>query len=593
MTTQLPTSLLWFFWFFVKKQPIAFLVFFIAPMAMVFEANVIPYALKMIVDVITEFQGDRQEIVAQLAPALWLGGSAWIALMVITRLQNWWQCTVLPRFQAQVRMSLLDYVTSHSYTYFANHFAGNIAAKISDMPRALDAVRMIICWKCITAAAVIVVALIIMATINPIFSTILGGWIALQLPVLLFFSRRVNRAAAKNAEDKSRLAGQIVDSLTNITNVKLFARSAYEQEYIGQAQVKEQQSNYHQLFQMNFVKLMMDIPGSFLLGLMVFTLIKGWQAGWVSTGDFVFVIFATVNLLFNMWFLAMELPNLFREIGVANQALTLVQKPHGIVDRTQQKLKVSQGVIEFHNVSFGYHAKAQVFKSKSVRIESGQKIGLVGFSGSGKSTFVNLILRFFEVDSGKITIDGQDIAIVRQDSLRSQIAMIPQDTTLFHRSLMENIRYGRLEATDAEVIEAAKRAHAHEFILELPDQYDALVGERGIKLSGGQRQRIAVARAILKDAPILLLDEATSALDSVTEKYIQQSLHKLMQGRTTVVIAHRLSTLSEMDRILVFDQGRIIEDGTHDQLLKAKGHYAKMWQMQALGFLPDEEKPAV
>ena len=238
-------------------------------------------------------------------------------------------------------------------------------------------------------------------------------------------------------------------------------------------------------------------------------------------------------------------------------------------------------------MTFHYDEGAHLFNNKNVIIQSGQKVGLVGLSGSGKSTFVNLILLLFDVESGKIVIDGQNIRKVTQESLRENIAMIPQDVSLFHRTLMENIRYGRTDATDEEVIDASKKAHCHEFISQLKEGYESLVGERGIKLSGGQRQRIAIARALLKNAPILILDEATSALDSLTEKLIQDSLHALMQGRTTIVIAHRLSTLSEMDRILVFDKGQIVEDGSHDDLLKAKGHYSRMWAMQAGGFLPD------
>lgn len=263
---------------------------------------------------------------------------------------------------------------------------------------------------------------------------------------------------------------------------------------------------------------------------------------------------------------------------------------HDIVDAPNaQPLRVTHNKIEFENVSFSYNINNPLFKNINLVIESGKKVRFVGFSGSGKTTCVNLILRFFDVTSGRILIDNQNIAHVTQNSLHQSIAMIPQDTSLFHRSLIENIRYGRLDATDAEVIDAAKRAHCHEFINQLPDGYYSLVGERGIKLSGGQRQRIAIARAILKQAPILLLDEATSALDSVTEKCIQEGLHTLMQGSTTIVIAHRLSTLAEMDRILIFDKGEIIEDGNHTELLKANGHYAKMWKMQAGGFLPDQE----
>jgi ATP-binding cassette subfamily B protein len=291
-----------------------------------------------------------------------------------------------------------------------------------------------------------------------------------------------------------------------------------------------------------------------------------------------------------MWEMAGRLVQFAEELGKCSQALTIITTEHEITDRPEAKpLHVTQGEIIFDNVTFHYLANNRLFENKHVEIAAGSKVGLVGFSGSGKTTFVNLILRFFDIGGGRITIDGQDIASVTQDSLRAQISMIPQDTSLFHRSLMENIRYGRLDATDEEVIEAAKKAHCHEFICQLPEGYNALVGERGVKLSGGQRQRIAIARAILKNAKILILDEATSALDSVTEQYIQESLETLMRGCTTIVIAHRLSTLSAMDRILVFDKGHIIEDGTHRELLEQNGHYARMWHMQAGGFLPEKE----
>ena len=270
--------------------------------------------------------------------------------------------------------------------------------------------------------------------------------------------------------------------------------------------------------------------------------------------------------------------------------LEILDKPNAIT------LNCTHGQITFDNVQFHYKGTEPLFQNKSIEINAGQKVGLVGYSGGGKSTFVNLILRLYDVTDGAIMIDGQDIRDVNQDSLRENIAMIPQDPSLFHRSLMENILYGRIDASDEEVIEAAKKAHAHEFITMLPQGYDSLVGERGIKLSGGQRQRIAIARAILKNAPILILDEATSQLDSVTESLIQESLWELMQGqtdtsgKTTIVIAHRLSTLLDMDRILVFDKGKIVEDGTHSKLLAKAALYKSLWDAQVGGFLDDEKK---
>ncbi|MGD8956838.1 MAG: ATP-binding cassette domain-containing protein, partial [Chromatiaceae bacterium] len=284
----------------------------------------------------------------------------------------------------------------------------------------------------------------------------------------------------------------------------------------------------------------------------------------------------------------------FEYIGNISDGVSIFIQPHEIVDRPgATDLNVTRGEIAFRDVSFTYQEGLQVFDHLTVTIEPGQQVGLVGFSGSGKSTFVNLILRLFEPQSGVIAIDDQDILAVTQDSLREHVSMIPQDPMLFHRSLMENIRYGRLDASDDDVIDAAKKAHAHEFILQTEKGYASLVGERGVKLSGGQRQRIAIARAILKDAPILILDEATSALDSVTEKKIQQGLDYLTQGKTVVVVAHRLSTISHLDRILVFDEGKIIEDGSHHDLLQRNGHYAHLWNMQAGGFLPETEDRGV
>jgi ATP-binding cassette subfamily B protein len=290
-----------------------------------------------------------------------------------------------------------------------------------------------------------------------------------------------------------------------------------------------------------------------------------------------------------LWTVGSALPLLFQSLGTVKQAYSVMQDPQDIKDKPDAlPLKVTSGEIIFHNVSFHYGEK-ELFKDKQIKIRGGEKIGLVRYTGAGKSTFVNLILRFFSLTKGKITIDGQSIENVTLESLRRQIALIPQDPVLFHRSLRDNINYGKPDASETEILRAAKLAHCSEFIQSIPMGYEAKVGERGTKLSGGEKQRIAIARALLVDAPILILDEATSSLDSVTEGYIQDSLHALMQNRTTIVIAHRLSTLSRMDRLLVFDKGKIVEEGTHSSLLNKEGLYARMWNMQAGGFLP--EKP--
>jgi ATP-binding cassette subfamily B protein len=312
-----------------------------------------------------------------------------------------------------------------------------------------------------------------------------------------------------------------------------------------------------------------------------------WLHHQITTGEVAQVFGTMWNIAAIMWAVGGSLPVFFQSFGTAKQAYSVMLDPQDMGDKPGAKeLKVKTGEIIFENVSFSYGEK-KLFSNKYAHIRGGEKVGLVGFTGAGKSTFINLILRFFPLHSGKILIDGQDIADTTLESLRRQIALIPQDPTLFHRTLRENISYGKPEATEAEITQAAKLAHCDEFIRHISAGYEAKVGERGTKLSGGEKQRVAIARAILVDAPILILDEATSSLDSVTEKYIQDSLETLMQGRTTLVIAHRLSTLSRMDRILVFDQGKIVEEGTHTTLMSQNGLYARMWNMQIKGFLPE------
>jgi len=307
----------------------------------------------------------------------------------------------------------------------------------------------------------------------------------------------------------------------------------------------------------------------------------------MSVGEFAMAASLSLILIEQARGLSRRFLEFFEYTGNINDGVSQIIQPHEILDPVNAKnLIVKSGTIKFHKVDFSYVTGKLVFQNLNISIKSGEKVGLVGFSGSGKSSLLNLMLRLFEPQSGSILIDQQNIHSVSQESLRNNIAMIPQDPMLFHRTLMENIRYGRLDASDNQVIEAAKKAHAHEFIMDTEEGYESLVGERGVKLSGGQRQRIALARAILKNTSILLLDEATSALDSVTERLIQESLVYLMRHKTVMVIAHRLSTLSHLDRILVFHQGQIIENGSHAELLRLNGHYAKLWSMQAGGFLP-------
>lgn len=586
---RLPSSLSSFFFYFIKKQPWAFTLFFLAPLALILETNILPYALKLVIDGISHTQTNRANVFSEAAPGLWLGGIAWFSLVLIIRLQNWWQAYVIPVFQAQIRMTLLDYLLKHSYQFFANNMSGSLANKVNDLPRAIEAIRMIICWNGIATLGAVSVALILMASINKWFAILLLIWVAVQTLVSLWFSHHINFISEKNAHDKSSLNGRIVDTLTNINAIKLFSRNRDELLYVNETQKSEANSNKKLINYMNIFRLALDIPASIMLLLMTYLLIAFWQRNLISIGDLVYIFSAFLAIMSQMWFLAHAMSDLFREVGVAKQALSLINIPIEITDADHATpLSVQNGKIEFEEVSFRYQQGTKVFNKKSVVISPKQRVGLVGYSGGGKTTFINLILRFYNLDSGRILIDNQDISQATQGSLRASISMIPQDPVLFHRSLYENIGYGKKNSTHDEIIEAAQKAHCHEFITRLPAGYHTLVGERGIKLSGGQRQRIAIARAILKNAPILILDEATSQLDSLTEELIQDSLLQLMQDKTTLVIAHRLSTLLHMDRILVFDKGRIVEEGDHHSLIINNGLYKAMWDAQIGGFLPEE-----
>ena len=584
---KLPSTILGLSLYFYKKQPVSFVFFFLAPLILILDSNVIPYALKMVIDAV-EGNADKQNIFTVIKPAVILGSVAWITLILLIRLQNWWQAYVIPQFQADIRMTVLDYVTKHSYQYFCNKLTGNISNKITDLAVAMESFRYIITWNIISTAIVTVTAIIIMATINITFSLIITVWIIISMGIIIIKAKHVNNIAEINADHQSQLGGVFVDILSNIIPVKLFARQKYEKVFAQEAQNTEKLSNKQLILATNAYRWWIDIPVTIMMGVLLYSLIHYWQQDKITTGDFVFVINSSFVIINQLWYFSQSLTELFRVVGTMRQALVLISHPFDIVDKPDAKeLVVAAGKIEFKNVTFHYNKGTKIFNNKNIIIHSGEKVGLVGYSGSGKSSFVNLVLRFFDVESGVITVDNQNIEEVTQESLRHNISMIPQDTTLFHRTVFDNIRYGNQAATYDEVIEASKKAHCHEFITKLPEGYNTIVGEKGSVLSGGQRQRIAIARAMLENTKILILDEATSALDSMTEKLIQESLTLLMADRTTIVIAHRLSTLLDMDRILVFDSGKIVEDGTHAELLNQNGHYAKLWASQIGGFLPD------
>lgn len=584
---KLPTNLLAFIWHFIKMRPVPFSFFFSAPLLVVFETNIIPYSLKIVIDTIIESESYKNNIISQIKPQLWIIAISWIGSMTFLRLIHWWEAHVIPYFEADIRKSVLEYITLHSYKYFSNQLTGNISNKISDLIRAICSIIEIVSWNCISTLSVILVALVLMTTINYLFVIIFGSWVVVHLMLSFFFVKIINKSSEENANDKSILSGHIVDTISNIFLVKLLAGRDYELKRISRFQKTEINSNKRLIISMNIFQVCIYIPITIMIGSIIYFLITLWQDELISTGDFVFIFNTIFFITQQMWNLSNALANLFKSIGIAQQALVLITPEHEITDSEYAlPLNVSEGRITFTNVSYSHNNNSKLFENINIEIKPNEKVGLVGFSGSGKTTFVNLLLRFFDVKAGSIKIDGQDLRSVMQDSLRNQITSISQDNDLFHRTILENLQYNKVGITKKQVEEVAKSACSHDFIRKLPKGYNSLVGERGVNLSGGQKQRVSIARAMLSSSKILILDEATSALDSVTEYRIQKELYKIMKNKTTILIAHRLSTLKNVDRILVFDEGKIIEDGTHKELLRKKGHYFILWSMQKNGKLP-------
>lgn len=549
--------------------------------------TLMPYGLKLIIDKAVGPDGAGVNFFEMIQPYILFYLLIWIILCLDMRLLDWIKLKLFPSMREDVMSGNFAYLNQHSYHYFQNNFAGSLINKIVDLQGGVVDILTII-DDCYAQILGLIIAALTLLVVHPLFALLLLSWVTAFLLITFYFLKPIKNLSLLFAEARSSLVGKMVDSIANIINIRLFAKNQYENEYIQKNIADTVQKDRNMLSKMIKMRLFLDLSLIIFLGCNLLLLGKMYSQHLVTVGDFSFIISLSMGIFFNLFFLTGQFVNFSEQVGKCNQALSILNAEHDIVDKEYARpLKITAGRIEFKDVSFHYKEGAKLFQNKSIEIHPGEKVGLVGFSGSGKSTFVNLILRLFEVEKGEIIIDDQNINSVTQGSLRESIALIPQDISLFHRTLMENIRYGRISATDTEVIEASKKAYCDEFICKLQDSYQSLVGERGVKLSGGQRQRIAIARAILKNARILIFDEATSALDSVTEKYIQEALHYLMQGKTTIVIAHRLSTLSEMDRILVFDNGIIIEDGTHDQLIKLNGHYAKLWHMQAGGFLPE------
>ncbi len=595
-----PSGLVAFFWHYARQAKGLFIGLFVAGFFVALLDSLIPVFIGRVVTVITSTPADQ--MFASFWPLLLAMAVVLLVLrpLAMTSQNMMANQAIAANVSNMVRWQNHWHVVRQSWAFFQNDFAGRIANRVMQTGPAIRETLVAL----LTAVWYIMVygtsAVLLLASADKWLALPILTWFAAYIVMLRFFVPRMRDRSKDMSEARSMLTGRIVDSYTNILTVKLFARAREEDAYVRDA-VDEHTGVFHRSLKLN---TLFGLSLSLLNASMV-TATGGlalylWSRGQIAVGAVAMALPMSWQLLSMSGWVAWQVTNIFENIGVVQEGMMTIAQPIRLVDRPNAPaLVVTQGDIRFDHVQFNYgrlgdlaklQGKGGVLDGIDLHIRPGEKIGIVGRSGAGKSTLVNVLMRFFDLQDGRILIDGQDIANVTQESLRAQISMVTQDTSLLHRSIRDNIRYGRPEATEAEIVTAAKLAHADEFIHELYDWkdrrgYDAHVGERGVKLSGGQRQRIAIARVILKNAPILVLDEATSALDSEVEAAIQSSLGTLMEGKTVIAIAHRLSTIARMDRLVVLDRGSIVEQGSHAELLRANGHYAALWQRQSGGFI--------
>ncbi len=577
-----------FIWGYLKKKKLYLFFFILVSIIGAVEISLSPYLLKIIIDVVSQFSSDSEGLLPALMIPVILYSSMSLILNLNFRIYDYASLRLYPRLKADITKDMYSYLIKHSDSFFQNNFSGSLTKKIFDIATNVELmIRTINESFSPIICALITSSFMLLIVVHYIFAVILIVWAIFFIFLSYVASKELENYSKNLSESNIKVSGKISDSISTITTVKLFAANSYEIARINNSLEDVVNADYKVHWQNLKISFIQGIGITILTFFMLIALIYGRIQGWVTVGDFALVLTLSISILISVYNVGQQIQQFAKMNGICRQALSIMQEAHEIVDLPDAKaMNVGPGLIEFKNVNFNYEDKRSLFYDLSIILNPGEKVGLVGYSGGGKSTFIKLILRLIEVQSGSILINNQDIKKVTINSLINQLTVIPQNPDMFHRSIMENIRFAKPDATDKEVISAAKKAKCHEFICELAEGYESLVGERGIKLSGGQRQRIAIARAFLKNSSILLFDEATSALDSLTENYIQQSLYNLMKTKTTIVIAHRLSTLKNMDRILVFDNGKIIEDGDLKTLLGNKnGVFSKLWQMQVGGFI--------
>jgi len=590
-----PSRLIPFYWHFIGQVwPVFSVVLFTGFLCALVEVALFTY-LGQLVDLVKDAASPASFFRDNANLLLWMAFVAAIARPVIFALHTAMvSLAIVPNFTSLIRWQSHRYVLRQSLAFFQGDFAGRIANKIMQTAPSLRESMVELVDTLWFVSIYTVIALVVFFQIDVWLMLPLVVWVAGFIAILWWFVPRIKQRATIMSEARSTLTGRIVDSYTNILTVKLFAHADREDDYARHAiddQTVKFRDEQRYIFAM---ESMVWTHNGILIVTTCALALWLWSAGLISVGAIALVMGLVIRINNMSGWVMFVVTSMFENFGTVEEGMETISRPHQLTDAAGAKtLKVEQGKIRFVGVRFHYGRDAGVIDDLSLTIEPGERVGLVGRSGAGKSTLVNLLLRFYDLENGRITIDGYDIAQVTQDSLRAQIGMVTQDASLLHRSVLDNICYGSANTDEAAAIRAARQAHAHEFITDLQDPkgrtgYQAHVGERGVQLSGGQRQRIAIARVLLKDAPILVLDEATSALDSEVEAAIQEQLVNLMRGKTVIAIAHRLSTIAAMDRLVIMDAGAIVEQGTHKELLEKGGLYADLWKRQSGGFLLED-----
>jgi ATP-binding cassette subfamily B protein len=574
------------YWHYLKRYPWLLTIILGSSLLLQVTNLVAPLYMRDLFNVLAAGHPDTTSM-GTLLSILGILTTIWALDWVATRGQTFTTAHMEAKIMTELQTDAFRYLLGHSYNFFTSNFAGSLTHKVKQYARAFEVLFDGITFQFLPTLLFVCGAVTILFLQHPILGVLLGVWSVAFVAFQVWIAKTRQPIRIERAEMDTKVTGSLADAISNQSTIALFAGSKHELGLFGET-IGLWQRATSRLWKMEdwtwagIGLFMVVIQAALLYAAMVF-----WKAGLLTVGDFILIqayLLTTFNRLIGV---NRDLRGFYGAIADASEIIEILRTPHEITDKPKaKKLVVISGTVAFKNVLFLFHKK-EIFKDLSFTIPGGQKVALVGPSGAGKSTITKLLLRLFDVKSGNIEIDGQHIAKVTQGSLRETIAFVPQEPVLFHRSLMDNIRYGRRDATDDEVIAAAKKAHCHEFIEGLNEGYNTFVGERGIKLSGGERQRVAIARAILKNSPILVLDEATSSLDSESESLIQDALETLMQGKTVIVIAHRLSTIMKMDRIIVLEGGKVVADGTHDELLKEEGLYHKLWSIQAGGFIVD------